>query len=150
MFDLSGQVALVTGASRGIGEAAARSFAKYGTKVMLAARSAGDIDRIAAEINAGGGGAAAGTCDVADYKDVERAVHTCVDTFGKVDILVNNAGVIEPISRIELSDPEAWANVIDVNVKGVYNGIRAVAPGMLKNVSGTSMNFSSGAAAGAL
>ncbi|WP_422040439.1 SDR family oxidoreductase [Roseibium sp.] len=150
MFDLSGKVALVTGASRGIGEAAARSLAKYGAKVVLAARSAGDIDRIAAEINAGGGVAAAVTCDVADYADVEKAVRFCTDTFGTLDILVNNAGVIEPISRIEASDPEAWANVIDVNVKGVYHGIRAAVPQMLENGSGTIINISSGAASGAL
>ncbi|WP_299809533.1 SDR family oxidoreductase [uncultured Roseibium sp.] len=150
MFDLSGQVALVTGASRGIGEAAARSLAKYGARVVLAARSGDDIDRIAREICAGGGEAAAVTCDVADYGAVAGAVQFCVDTFGGIDILVNNAGVIEPISRIETSDPDAWDKVIDINVKGVYHGIRAVAPHMLEKGSGTIVNISSGAAAGAL
>ncbi|WP_428672791.1 SDR family oxidoreductase [Roseibium sp.] len=150
MFDLSGQVALITGASRGIGEAAARSFAKYGAKVVLAARSSGDIERIAAEIRDNGGAAAAVTCDVSSYEDVTKAVQFCVDTFGGIDILVNNAGVIEPISRIDSSDPEEWSKVIDINVKGVYYGIRAVVPLMLEKGAGTIVNISSGAAAGAL
>eukprot|EP00903_Cladosiphon_okamuranus_P000918 g916.t1 len=150
MFDLSGQVALVTGASRGIGEAAARSLAKYGAKVVLAARTSTDIERIAAEINETGGDAAAVTCDVAAYADVAKAVQAAVDTFGSIDILVNNAGAIEPIARIEDSDPEAWGKVIDINVKGVYYGLRAVAPHMLKKGAGTVVNISSGAATGAL
>lgn len=150
MFDLSGQVALVTGASRGIGEAAARSLAKYGAKVVLAARSGTDIERIAGEIRTAGGEAAAVTCDVSSYDDVVKAVQTAVDTFGGLDILVNNAGVIEPIARIEASDPEAWGNVIDINVKGVFYGIRAVAPLMLEKGAGTIVNISSGAAVGAL
>ncbi|MBO6891654.1 MAG: SDR family NAD(P)-dependent oxidoreductase [Roseibium sp.] len=150
MFDLNGQVALVTGASRGIGEAGARSLAKYGAKVVLAARSGGDIERIAAEIRDSGGQASAVSCDVADYADVAKAVQHCIDTFGGIDILVNNAGVIEPISRIETSDPKAWGNVIDINVKGVYHGIRAVAPHMLEKGAGTIVNISSGAAVGAL
>jgi 3-oxoacyl-[acyl-carrier protein] reductase len=150
MFDLSGQVALVTGASRGIGEAAARSLATYGAKVVLAARSSGDVERIAGEIRDNGGQAVAVACDVATYEDVAKAVQLCIDTFGSIDILVNNAGVIEPISRIDTSDPDAWGKVIDINVKGVYHGIRAVSPTMLKKGSGTIVNISSGAAVGAL
>jgi NAD(P)-dependent dehydrogenase (short-subunit alcohol dehydrogenase family) len=150
MFDLKGRVALVTGASRGIGEAAARSLAKYGAKVVLAARSSGNITQIAEDIRANGGEVIAVTCDVANYNDVAKAVQTAIDTFGGIDILVNNAGVIEPISRIEDSDPEAWGKVIDINVKGVYHGIRAVAPHMLDKNSGTIVNISSGAATSAL
>lgn len=150
MFDLSGQAALVTGASRGIGEAAARSLAKYGAKVALAARSGDDIERIAADINQNGGQAIAITCDVADYRDVEKAIGQVIEAFGTIDILVNNAGVIEPISRLENSDPDAWGTVIDVNVKGVYHGLRAAAPHMLEKGAGTIINISSGAASGAL
>ncbi|MFN3129649.1 SDR family oxidoreductase [Roseibium sp.] len=150
MLDLKGKVALVTGASRGIGEAGARSLAKYGAKVVLAARSSGNITKIAEDICSDGGEAIAVTCDVADYADVEKAVQAAIDTFGGIDILVNNAGVIEPISRIESSDPEAWGQVIDINVKGVYHGIRAVAPHMLAKGSGTIVNISSGAAVSAL
>lgn len=150
MFDLNGRVALVTGASRGIGEAGARSLAKYGAKVVLAARSGGNITKIAEDIRAGGGEAIAVTCDVASYEDVAKAVQSAIDTFGGIDILVNNAGIIEPISRIEVSDPEAWGQVIDINVKGVYHGIRAVAPHMLEKGAGTIVNISSGAAVSAL
>lgn len=150
MFDLSGQVALVTGASRGIGEAAAHSLAKYGAKVVLAARSSGDINRIASEIKAAGGSAIAVTCDVSSYEEVTKAIQTAIDTFGGIDILVNNAGVIDPISRIDESDPQEWGKAIDINVKGVYHGMRVAIPHMLKKGSGTIVNISSGAASGAL
>ncbi|MEP4769427.1 MAG: SDR family oxidoreductase [Roseibium sp.] len=150
MFDLSGQVALVTGASRGIGEAAAHSLAKYGAMVVLAARSSGDINRIASEIKAAGGSAIAVTCDVSSYEDVTKAIQHAIDTFGGIDILVNNAGVIDPISRIDESDPEEWGKAIDINVKGVYHGMRVAIPHMLKKGSGTIVNISSGAASGAL
>lgn len=150
MFDLSGQVALVTGASRGIGEAAAQSLAKYGAKVVLAARSTEDIDRIAAGIRDGGGQAAAVACDVSSFADVDAAVRSCLDLFGSIDILVNNAGVIEPIARIEDTDPDTWGKAIDINVKGVYHGIRAAVPHMLDKGAGTIVNISSGAASGAL
>ncbi|MEP3430081.1 MAG: SDR family oxidoreductase [Roseibium sp.] len=150
MFDLSGQVALVTGASRGIGEAAAHSLAKYGAMVVLAARSSGDINRIASEIKAAGGSAIAVTCDVSSYEDVTKAIQHAIDTFGGIDILVNNAGVIDPISRIDESDPQEWGKAIDINVKGVYHGMRVAIPHMLKKGSGTIVNISSGAASGAL
>lgn len=150
MFDLSDRVALVTGASRGIGEAAARCLAKSGAKVVLCARSSSDIERTAAEIGQEGGQAVAHSCDVASYEQVEHAVQACVDRFGGIDILVNNAGVIAPISRIETSDPSAWTQVIDINVKGVYHGIRAVSPHMLAKGAGTIVNISSGAAVSAL
>ncbi|MBO6756572.1 MAG: SDR family oxidoreductase [Roseibium sp.] len=150
MFQLQGKSALITGASRGIGEAAALSLAKYGVAVVLAARSTKDIERIAAHIRELGGEAAAISCDVSRYDDVEAAVRLCADSFKGIDILVNNAGLIDPISRLESSDPDAWGKVIDVNVKGVYHGIRAAAPLMLEKGSGTIINISSGAATGAL
>jgi 3-oxoacyl-[acyl-carrier protein] reductase len=150
MFDHAGKTALVTGASRGIGEAAARSLAKYGASVVLAARSNDDIERIAADIRAGGGRALACPCNVASYAEVEKAVSFAAHEFGPVNILVNNAGLIDPISRLETSDPDEWGKVIDVNVKGVYYGIRAAAPIMLEAGGGTIINISSGAATGAL
>ena len=150
MIDFSGKTALVTGASRGIGEASARCLAKYGAAVVLAARSTADIERIAGEIVAAGGKAAAIACDVSDYADVTSAVDLAISEFGGIDVLVNNAGVIEPVSRIEESDPDEWRKVIDINVNGVYHGMRAVSPHMLKKGSGTIINISSGAATGAL
>ena len=149
--ELEGRSAVVTGASRGIGEAAARTLARHGVSVLLAARSGGDIGRIAGEIREAGGRAEAVTCDVARWEDVERAVARCREAFDdRVDILVNNAGLIDPIARIGDSDPDAWSQVVDVNLKGVYHGLRAVLPLMEARGSGTVVNISSGAATGAL
>ncbi|MTI00322.1 SDR family oxidoreductase [Roseibium sp. RKSG952] len=150
MFDHSGKVALVTGASRGIGEAAVRSLTKSGASVVLAARSTTDIERIAQEICDEGGHAEAISCDVSKYDDVEAAVSLALSRLGRLDILVNNAGVIEPVSRLETSKPSDWDKVIDINVKGVYHGLRAAVEPMLKQKSGTIINISSGAATGAL
>jgi NADP-dependent 3-hydroxy acid dehydrogenase YdfG len=69
--------------------------------------------------------------DVSRYWEVEAAVTAAVDTFGTVDILINNAGAIEPVARMESADPEAWGQVIDVNLKGVFHGMHAVLPIML-------------------
>lgn len=150
MDTLSGKTALVTGASRGIGEAAARHLGELGVNVVLTARTASDIEKIAGEINESGGKAIAIKCDVSNYNDVLHTVEKCVETFGTLDILVNNAGVVEPIARITDSDPVTWGHVIDINVKGVYHGIRATAPVMEKQGSGVIINISSGAATSAL
>ncbi|MDP2518528.1 SDR family oxidoreductase [Shimia thalassica] len=145
MTDVQGKTVLITGASRGIGESAARVFAEAGANVVLVARSASDITRIADEI---GEKALAVTCDVSNFSEVEAAVAKAVENFGGVDILINNAGVIEPISHLSTSDPEGWAKVIDINVKGVYYGIRAVQPMMEANGGGSILTISSGAAHG--
>ena len=115
MADLSGKTAIITGASRGIGEAAARHLADAGMNVVLAARSQARIAAIAAEI---GASARAIACDVADYDDVERLVRETADAFGSVDLLVNNAGVIEPIARMSESTPEDWGTAFDISLKG--------------------------------
>ena len=148
--ELDGRGAIVTGASRGIGEATARELARHGVGVVLAARSEGDVARVAGEIRDGGGRAEAVVCDVASWADVERAVGRCREAFGGVDILVNNAGLIDPIARLADSDPDAWGRVVDVNLKGVYHALRATLPLMLERGGGTVVNISSGAATGAL
>src|SRR5690348_14681807 len=140
---LNGKIALVTGASRGLGEGAARALAKEGAAVMLLARDGALLQKVAREI---GGGAAALACDVSDYAAVERAVAATRKRFGGLDILVNNAGVIEPISDIASSDPAAWARNIQINLIGAYNVLRAVLDGMTKTGGGTIINVSSGAA----
>ncbi len=145
MTDLTGKTAIITGASRGIGEATARHFAEKGANVVLAARSEGAIKAIADEI----GGTAIAT-DVADYEAVASLVDQTVKAHGSLDILVNNAGLIDPIARLADSDPAEWARMTDVNYKGVYHGLRAAIPLMLESGGGTIINISSGAATGAL
>ena len=147
---VAGKVALVTGASKGIGAAAAKHLAGLGASVVLAARSQGAIEALAGEIVAAGGKAVPVVCDVARYSDVAAAVERAQAEFGGLDILVNNAGVIEPIARLAESEPEAWGQVIDTNVKGVYHGLRAALPVMQAQGHGVVINISSGAATGAL
>lgn len=140
-----GKTVIITGASRGIGEAAAHVFAGAGANVVLLARSKGEIGRIAGEI---GDRARAIPCDVANWEDMERAVDAAEDTFGPVEVLINNAGVVEPIAHLATSEPSGWSTAIDVNLKGVYHGMRAVMPGMIDRGSGTILSVSSGAAHG--
>lgn len=150
MHELAGKTVLITGASRGIGAETARYFADLGANVVVTARSAAQLDALVEEITQSGGKAIACACDVADYAAVDAAVARATKRFGGVDIVVNNAGLIDPIARIEDSDPAGWGQVIDVNVKGPYNTLRAVLPAMLDRGSGVIVNISSGAATSAL
>ena len=144
---MQGKVVAITGASRGIGAAAARVFAAAGAKVALLARSEGEIDALAAEI---GPAALALRCDVADWASVQQAVATVVQRFGRLDVLVNNAGTIDPITRLADVDPAAWGRAVDVNLKGVFHGLRAAIPVMRAQGSGTIITVSSGATRAAL
>lgn len=143
---LDGKVALVTGASRGLGEGVARGLAREGAAVMLVARDGDLVKTVARDIVAVGGRAEALACDVSDYAAVGRAVADTRARFGGHDILINNAGVIEPISPLSASDPAAWALNIQTNLIGAYNVVRAVLDGMLAAGGGTIVNVSSGAA----
>lgn len=142
---VDGKTVMITGASRGIGEACAEVFAAAGARVALLARSADAIRGISDRI---GQNAIAIPCDIADFPDVEAAVRKTENRFGPVDILINNAGLIEPVSHLATSDPVDWGKVIDVNLKGVYYGMRAVMPGMIERGTGTIITVSSGAAHG--
>lgn len=140
---MSDRVVAITGASRGIGAEAARIFAAAGMKVALLARDGAAIGEVAAGI---GADALALPCDIADPQAVAVAVAQITDHWGRLDVLINNAGVIDPIARLEHAPPEAWARLIDVNLKGVFFGIRAVLPVMKRQGSGTILTISSGAA----
>ncbi|MEO0719024.1 MAG: SDR family oxidoreductase [Pseudomonadota bacterium] len=150
MSDLNGKTVIITGASRGIGEATARHLAGLGATVVLAARSARRIEAIADDIAATSGEAIAVPCDVSIAADVSALIDTAVARTGRLDMLVNNAGLIDPIARLADSDPEAWGGVVDVNVKGVYHGLRFAIPKMAARGGGTIVNISSGAATSAL
>jgi len=144
--ELNGKVAIVTGASRGLGEGAARALAEAGAAVMLVARDGALAGSVASDIAGKGGRAEAAACDVSDYAAVEKLVAATRARFGGLDILVNNAGVIDPIAEIATSDPKAWADNITINLVGAYNVVRAVLPGMLARGGGSIVNISSGAA----
>ncbi len=142
---LAGRTAMITGASRGIGAAAARAFAAAGANVVVCARDASALADLAGEI---GERALAVPCDVTRPLQVGTAVQAAVATYGGLDVLVNNAGAIEPVARMEAADPEAWGRVIDVNLKGVFNGMAAALPVMLEAGGGTILTIGSGAAHG--
>lgn len=146
-MDMQGKTVLITGASRGIGAEAARVFAKAGANVALLARSQDAIGDLAGEI---GAQAIAIPCNVARYGEMSSAVETTVRAFGSLDVLINNAGVIEPISRLVDADPDEWGQVIDINLKGVFNGIHAALPVMKAAGGGSILTISSGAAHNAI
>jgi NAD(P)-dependent dehydrogenase (short-subunit alcohol dehydrogenase family) len=146
-MDMQNKTVMITGASRGIGAEAARVFAKAGANVALLARSEAALEELVAEI---GKAAIAIPCDVANYGDMATAVEKTVQAFGGLDVLINNAGVIEPVSHLSEADPEAWGQVIDINLKGVFNGMRAALPVMKGKGGGSILTISSGAAHGAV
>jgi len=144
-MDMTGKTVMITGASRGIGAAAARVFAAAGANVALLARGQDAIAKLASEI---GEKAIAIPCDVSRYWEVEAAVDACVKAFGGLDVLINNAGIIEPISHLASADPDDWGHVIDINLKGVFHGMRAAIPIMRSAGGGSILTISSGAAHG--
>jgi len=127
LFELDGQVAVVTGAGRGIGEGIAKVLAGAGAHVVCAARRTPEIERVAREINEANGSAIAVTTDVTDEAALNNLAQTAVDTFGKLDIWVNNAGG-SPIQTplLELSTEE-WDATLALNLTAAFHGVRAAA-----------------------
>lgn len=140
--DLTGQVALVTGASRGIGKAIALRLAAAGAKVACVARSTGKLEEVVAEIQAAGGEAAAFTCDVADSDSAAKTVDTVVEQWGRVDVLVNNAGITRDTLLPRMSD-EDWDAVIATNLRSVFLFTRAATQPMMRARRGRVINISS-------
>jgi len=146
-MDMTGKTVMITGASRGIGAEAARVFANAGANVVLLARSQDGIAAIAGEI---GERAIAIPCNVARYSEMSSAVATTLQVFGGLDVLINNAGIVDPISHLGDADPDAWGHLIDINVKGVFNGIHAALPALKEGGGGSVLTISSGAARNAI
>ena len=140
--NITGKVVVITGASSGLGEATARLLAKQDAAVALAARRAERIDALAAEINAAGGKALAVSTDVSDREQVKALVDAAVENFGRVDVMLNNAGLM-PLAPLEKLKTDEWDQMIDVNLKGVLNGIAAALPHMKEQKSGHFINVSS-------
>lgn len=140
---MQGKVVAITGASRGIGAAAARVFAAAGARVVLLARSGREIAEVAEEI---GRDALAIPCDIGDAGAVETAMQQIGAACGGLDVLIGNAGVIDPIARITDARPQDWSAAIDINLKGVFYGMRAAIPMLRARGGGTIITVSSGAA----
>ncbi len=133
---------VISGASRGIGASAAREFASQGANVVLLARSTEALETLADEI---GEKALALACDVADYAAVEAAFQRASTHFGSLDVLICNAGMIEPIARLEHAEPADWAQLINVNITGVFNMMRAGLPHLKAAGGGAVLTIGSGA-----
>ncbi len=147
---LQGQVAIITGAGRGIGAAAARRLAASGAAVVLAARSEDEVEAIAAELRKQGSRAISVAADVSDLAGVEEIVESALEQFDRVDILVNNAAVIWPLEEIVDVDPEEWAYNVMINLMGPFFMVRNVLPVMMDQGYGRILNISSGASSTAL
>ncbi|MBW3130106.1 3-ketoacyl-ACP reductase [Hymenobacter profundi] len=142
MENLTGKIALVTGAGKGIGRAVAVALAQEGVHVGLLARSENDLREVAAELEKLGVKTAVVTADVADRAAVEAATAQVQQQLGTIDILINNAGTAAFGKFLE-QEPEAWENIIRVNLMGVYYATRAVLPGMIERQTGDIINISS-------
>ena len=147
---LAGQVAVVTGAGRGIGAAIAHSLAGLGARVALLGRTRSTLQSTAREIIQAGASAEPIPCDVTDWESVEAAAGQVESSFGRVDILVNNAGVGGFGGPLHLLAPEGWEQIMNTNLRGVFYGIRAFAPIMIRAQAGQIINISSLAGKNAL
>lgn len=140
--NIADKVVVITGASSGMGAAAARHLAAKGASVVLGARRSDRIDTLAAEITEAGGKATAVTTDVTKPEDLKDLVDAAVKTYGRIDVLINNAGVM-PLSPMDRLKVDEWDRMIDVNLKGVLYGIAAALPHMKERKSGHIINLSS-------
>lgn len=147
---LASQVAVVTGAGRGIGAAIAKRLAAMGATVVLCGRNPGHLETTLADIRAAGGAGKAEPCDVTDLNSVQRVADTVAKNFGRHDVLVNNAGVGSFSAPLHELTPEEWEKVLNTNLRGVFYCIRAFAPLMIRAKTGHIVNISSLAGKNAL
>ena len=142
MFSLSNKIAIVTGASRGIGSKIAHNLSKSGAKIVLISRSIDALKLIETEIKSNGGDAISIAIDVSNLDSFTDAVNQVVEMWGTVDILINNAGITRDNIIMRLKE-EDWDAVIDINLKGCFNGIKAVTRPMMKARCGRIINITS-------
>ncbi len=142
MLNVENKVAIITGASSGIGAATAKLLAKNGARVILGARRTDRLEAIAKEIRTAGGTAEYQTLDVTQRSQLEAIVQFAQSKFGRVDVLINNAGVM-PLSALDQLKVDEWDRMIDVNIKGVLYGIAAALPVMKAQKAGQIINLSS-------
>lgn len=142
LFDLTGKVSIVTGASKGIGKAIAVGLAEAGSHVVLCSRTKVELDEVAKEIEQKGVEALVIPCDVSNPKDIQNVVDEAVNKFHQIDVLINNAGITvkRPAEEYDLND---WNKVIGVNLTGVFLFAQAVGRQMIKQKKGTIINVSS-------
>ncbi len=140
---LKDRVALVTGASRGIGAATAEVLARRGARVALGARTVSDLENLAARINKEGRKSLALPCDVLDIAQIERTIGRVVGEWGRLDILVNNAGLGTPIRPVEEIPLEDWDRTLALNLKSAFMCVRAAVPVMKQQGYGRIVNVSS-------
>jgi 3-oxoacyl-[acyl-carrier protein] reductase len=140
---LTNQVAVVTGAGRGIGAAIAGKLAALGASTVLAARNRAHLEDTARSINQDGHSATALECDVTLLASVEALAREVDSRFGRIDILVNNAGIGGFSLPLHELTPKAWDEILDTNLRGVYYMIRAFAPAMIRAQTGHIINVSS-------
>jgi NAD(P)-dependent dehydrogenase (short-subunit alcohol dehydrogenase family) len=145
-LSLRGQVALVTGGSRGIGRTLAMALAQSGAAVAVVARTQSHVAKTVADIAQANGRAVGVVVDVTDRHAVERMVREVEDKLGPVDLLINNAAVVSPLGAISEVDPEAWWRTQEINVRGPMLCARMVLPGMLARRGGRIVNLITGTA----
>ncbi len=143
MFDLTGKVAIVTGASRGIGETIAQTLAKAGAKVAIASRKQEDLQAVADEIKAAGGEAVAIACHTGKREQVQALVQQVLDTWGRVDIVVNNAATNPHFGPMITSEEWQWDKTFEVNIKGYFWLAQAAIPAMEQQGGGSIINVAS-------
>ncbi len=142
-FDLSGKVALITGASRGIGEAIAAAYALAGARVVLASRKQTDLDSVAQRIREAGGEALAFAAHTGDTAAVSTAVEKAISAYGGVDIVVNNAATNPHFGHILTAEESHWDKILDVNVKGYFRVVKACVESMKARGGGKVINMAS-------
>lgn len=141
---LSGRIALVTGASRGIGAAVAKAYAKAGAHVIITARTVGALERLDDEIRAAGGNATILTMDLLGLDDLDKLGPTIYERFGALDIFVGNAGLLGTLGPLPHTNPSEWARVFDTNVHANFRLIRTLDPVLRASDAGRAMFVTTG------